>query len=239
MTENAVSLLSGGMDSSTVLAYSRLSYDVTAITFDYGQRHRKEIESSALLCSHFGVEQKVIKLDLRQIGGSSLTSEEKVSRRSFSDIGRGIPDTYVPSRNIIFLSIAAAYAETIGARTLFIGANSVDYSGYPDCRPEFFDSFQKALSLGTKIGNERGIVIKVPLQSMSKGDIVRLAEKLKVPLSLTWSCYNGREKACGECDSCQLRLKGFMDAGSIDPIRYERYPREYRAYLAEKNKKIR
>ncbi|EQD39664.1 Queuosine biosynthesis protein queC, partial [mine drainage metagenome] len=153
MTEKAVSLLSGGMDSATVLAYSRsLSYDVTAITFDYGQRHRRELESSASLCRHYGVAQKVIKLDLRQIGGSSLTSEEKVSERAFADIGRGIPDTYVPSRNIIFLSMAAAYAETINASTIFIGANSVDYSGYPDCRPEFFVAFQKALSLGTKIG---------------------------------------------------------------------------------------
>ncbi len=238
MTDRAVSLLSGGMDSATVLAFARsLGYDVTAITFDYGQRHKKEIESSEAICRYYGVKQKKIKIDLRQIGGSALTSDEPVPERSYKEIGNGIPYTYVPSRNIIFASVAAAYAESIGTNIIFIGANSVDYSGYPDCRPEFFDAFRKALSLGTKIGTERGFEIEVPLQSMSKGDIVKLAEKLKVPLELTWSCYNGREKACGACDSCKLRLKGFMDAGSVDPLRYERYPPDYRDYLAKKNKR--
>jgi 7-cyano-7-deazaguanine synthase len=238
MTEKAVSLLSGGMDSATVLALARsIGYDVTAITFDYGQRHRKEITSSEAICNFYGVKQKKIKIDLRQIGGSALTSDEPVPDRSNNEIGSGIPFTYVPSRNIIFASMAAAYAETIGSNVIFIGANSVDYSGYPDCRPEFFKAFQKSLTLGTKIGTERGFEIKVPLQSMSKGEIVKLAERLKVPLELTWSCYNGREKACGACDSCKLRLKGFMEAESFDPIRYERYPPDYRDYLAKKNNK--
>jgi 7-cyano-7-deazaguanine synthase len=238
MTERAVSLLSGGMDSATVLAIAlKKGYDVTAITFDYGQRHSKEIASSEAICNFYGIKQKKIKIDLRQIGGSSLTSDKPVPERPYKEIGKEIPATYVPSRNIIFASVAAAYAETIGSNIIFIGANSVDYSGYPDCRPEFFKEFQKSLTLGTKIGIERGFEIEVPLQSMSKGEIVKLAESLKVPLKLTWSCYNGGEKACGTCDSCRLRLKGFMEAGSVDPIRYERFPPEFRDYLAKKNNK--
>ena len=157
-----------------------------------------------------------------------------VPERNMDEIKSEIPRTYVPARNTIFISIAAAYAETVNASTIFIGANAIDYSGYPDCRPEFFNSMEKTINLGTEYGIKNGFAINAPLQYLTKGDIVKLGRKLKVPYELTWSCYNGRKKACGKCDSCLLRLKGFMDANDIDPVEYEEYPDFYKKYL-EKN----
>ena len=229
MNKKAVSLLSGGLDSTTVLYYAiDQGYDITAFTFDYGQRHSREIEASKLIAEKAGVKQKLFKIDLRQIGGSALTSNIDVP--DHSDDG-SIPVTYVPGRNIIFLSIAASFAETIGSNNLFIGANAIDYSGYPDCRPEFYASMIGALSSGTKIGNEKGFDIKVPLQNLSKSEIVRLAVKLQAPIELTTSCYRGGKKACGKCDSCHIRLKGFVEAGIPDRIDYEYYPDFYKKFM--------
>lgn len=184
------------------------------------------------MARHFGVPHKVIDIDLRQIGGSSLTSDTPVPSRKMNEISEEIPVTYVPSRNIIFLALAAAYAETIEADEIFIGANAVDYSGYPDCRPEFFNSMEKTLTLGTKLGIEKGIRINVPLQYLTKGEIIRKGTLLDVPYEMTTSCYNGNAKACGQCDSCLLRLKGFQEVGIPDPVEYEQYPDFYT--LAEK-----
>ncbi len=229
MNKKAVSLLSGGLDSTTVLYYAiDQGYNVTAFTFDYGQRHSREIEASKLIAKKAGVEQKIFKIDLRQIGGSALTSSIDIP--DHSDDGN-IPVTYVPSRNIIFLSIAASFAETIGSNNLFIGANAIDYSGYPDCRPEFYASMIRTLSSGTKIGIEKGFDINVPLQRMSKAEIVRLAVNLQAPIELTTSCYRGGKKACGKCDSCYLRLRGFVEAGIPDRIDYEYYPDFYKKFM--------
>lgn len=166
-------------------------------------------------------------MDLRQIGGSSLTSDSPVPSRNIDEIKEEIPVTYVPSRNTIFLALAAAYAETVGATEIFIGANAIDYSGYPDCRPGFFNAMEETLNLGTKLGIERGLRINVPLQYLSKAEIIKMGVKLGVPYEKTTSCYNGNEKACGECDSCLLRLKGFQEAGMLDPVEYEKYPDFY------------
>ena len=229
MNDIAVSLLSGGLDSTTVLYYAiDQGYDITAFTFDYGQRHSREIEASKLIAKKAGVKQKIFKIDLRQIGGSALTSNIDVP--DHTDDGN-IPVTYVPGRNIIFLSIAGSFAETIGSNKLFIGANAIDYSGYPDCRPEFYASMVRTLSYGTKIGIEKGFDIKVPLQNMSKSEIVKLAVDLQAPIELTASCYRGGKKACGKCDSCYIRLKGFADAGIPDRIEYEYYPDFYKKFL--------
>lgn len=228
MSDKAVSLLSGGLDSSTVLAYAlKEGYEITALTIDYGQRHRREIESSKKIAAHFGVPHKIFTFDLRQIGGSALTDDISVPERPLNQIKDEIPVTYVPARNIIFLSVAASFAETLQARTLFIGANALDYSGYPDCRPEFYEAFSKAVTVGTKIGLEKGFQINVPLQHKSKSEIALMAIRLDVPIELTTSCYHGREKACGKCDSCLLRLKGFKEAGFADRIEYEEYPDFY------------
>lgn len=230
--KKAVVLLSGGIDSSTSLAQAiGEGYTVFPVLFKYGQRHSREVESSLRIAEHYGKVVKVIEVDLTQIGGSSLTSEMEVEDHDPDSIGESIPATYVPSRNIIFLSLAASYAETVGADTLIYGANSVDYSGYPDCRPEFVNAMEHALSLGTRTGNNNGFRIVVPLQFLTKGEIVRKGIELEVPFSLTWSCYRGGKKACGTCDSCVLRLKGFMEAGYRDPIEYSEYPAFYRHYL--------
>ena len=232
MDKRAVSLLSGGLDSSTVLAYAlSMGYSVTALSFDYGQRHSRELESSKKIASFYACEHKIMRLDLRQIGGSALTDEIDIPEREISSISQEIPSTYVPSRNIIFLSVAASLAETISTNELYIGANALDYSGYPDCRPEFFDAFSKALTVGTKIGIERGMKVNVPLQHKSKAEIVRMAMDLGVPVELTTSCYKGEEKACGKCDSCLLRLKGFMEAGVPDRVQYASLPAFYSKFL--------
>ncbi len=223
---SAVVLLSGGLDSSTALALTaERGYDIVALTFSYGQRHRRELESAKRVAEHYGVKRHiVIDLDISEHLRSSLTqrSMEVPRGRAADDGGDGIPSTYVPARNIMFMSVAAAVAESIGADTIVIAANSVDFSGYPDCTPEFIDAYQRMLGVGTKAGVEgRPVAVDAPLLRMSKADIVREARRLGVPLELTWSCYEGGDRACGECDSCRLRLKGFAEAGEEDPLTYE------------------
>lgn len=223
---NAVVLLSGGLDSTTVLAYAlSQGYEVTALSVRYGQRHSRELDSARAVAKHYGIKNHVVlDLDLSYLRNSALVSKDVdvPMRDSAEGIGSEIPVTYVPARNILMLSLAAGLCETEGGEAIFIGANAVDYSGYPDCRPEFFHAFEEVLRVGTKAGVEgRPIKIETPILRMSKADIVRLAKKLGAPLELTWSCYNGREKACGRCESCLLRLKGFEEAGETDPVPYE------------------
>jgi 7-cyano-7-deazaguanine synthase len=222
----AVVLLSGGLDSSTLLAIAQeRGYDVVALTFDYGQRHKRELESAKKVAKQMGVKKHIlIPLDLGKLLKSSLTQRAMriPQGRSEAEIGFGIPDTYVPGRNIIFLSIASSIAESRGAKAVFIAVNSVDFSGYPDCTPEFLLAFQDVLRAGTKAGREGSpVIVEAPLLLRTKGEIVKEAVRLKVPLELTWSCYLGRRKACGTCDSCKLRLRGFSEAGLKDPIEYE------------------
>ena len=218
------------MDSATALAIAlKDGFEVTALSVDYGQRHRKELESARKVAKHFGVRgHRVVSLDLTEIGGSALT-DKKIrvpEQRRLEEIGQGIPATYVPARNTILLSYALGLAEATEAKAVYIAANALDFSGYPDCRPEFFRAFQEVARLGTKRGVEGDLIeIRTPLIAMSKADIVRKGEELGVPWALTWSCYQGEERACGVCDSCQLRLKGFREAGVKDPIPYARRPR--------------
>ncbi len=218
------------MDSATALAVAlKDGFEVTALSVDYGQRHRKEVDAARKIAKHFRVkDHRVVSLDLTPIGGSALTDTRIriPEQRRLEEIGRDIPATYVPARNTILLSYALGLAETTGARAIYIAANSQDYSGYPDCRPEFYKAFQEVARLGTKRGVEGDVIeIRTPLIALSKADIVRKGEELGVPWALTWSCYRGEEKACGVCDSCQLRLKGFREAGVKDPIPYARQPR--------------
>jgi 7-cyano-7-deazaguanine synthase len=222
----AVVLLSGGLDSSTVLAIAKEGgYEPVALSFDYGQRHRRELESAKRVAAAMGVKEHIVfPLEIGGLLKGSLTQKGIAvpKGRSEREISSGVPSTYVPSRNIVFLSIAASIAESRGAAAIFIAVNSVDFSGYPDCTPQFIEAFQKVLDVGTKAGIEgRAIKIEAPLLSLSKADIVREATRLKVPLELTWSCYEGGKKACGKCDSCQLRRRGFSEAGLKDPIEYE------------------
>jgi len=225
MVETAVVLLSGGMDSATALAMTiKEGHRVISLTFDYGQRHRKEIDAANGVAKHFRVaDHRVASIDLEAIGGSALTDRRIAvpRKRSLEAIGQGVPITYVPARNSIFLSYALALAESNGARAIVIAANSIDYSGYVDCRPEFYAAFQEVARLGTQRGVDGDVIeIRTPLIRMSKADIVRRGEELGVPWALTWSCYLGGAKACGVCDSCQLRLKGFREAGVKDPLTY-------------------
>jgi 7-cyano-7-deazaguanine synthase len=221
----AVSLLSGGLDSTVTLAYALSEgFDVVPLTIRYGQRHVRELESAKAVVKHYGLKHHVIMdLDLSSFRSALTRKDISVPERgSTAEIGDDIPITYVPARNIIFLSIAAGLAESVDADRIFIGANAIDYSGYPDCRPEFFRAFETVLKVGTKAGVEgEPIIIEHPILRSTKADIVRLGKKLKAPLELTWSCYQGGEKACGKCDSCLIRLKGFEDAGSKDEIEYE------------------
>lgn len=218
------------MDSATALAIAlKEGLEVTALSVDYGQRHRKELDAARKLAKHFRVrDHRVVALDLTAIGGSALT-DKKIpvpEQRRLEEIGQGIPATYVPARNTILLSYALGLAEAVDAKAIYIAANALDYSGYPDCRPEFYKAFQEVARLGTKRGVEGDVIeIRTPLIAMSKADIVRKGEELGVPWALTWSCYRGEEKACGVCDSCQLRLKGFREAGVTDPLPYARHPR--------------
>lgn len=220
-----VVLLSGGIDSAVSLAIAiDEGYAPSAITFRYGQRHGKEVLCAKRIAKALCVkDHRIVKLDLSMFEKSALTSKgvKVPANRSLEQISSGIPATYVPSRNAVFLSLAAGYAETIGARDVFIGAHTHDYSGYPDCRPEFIEAFERALALGTRCGVEGSpIKFHAPLISMSKSEIVLKGIKLDVPFEYTWSCYSGGEKACGRCDSCILRLKGFEEAGIEDPIEY-------------------
>ncbi|MBN1677774.1 MAG: 7-cyano-7-deazaguanine synthase QueC [Candidatus Thermoplasmatota archaeon] len=222
----AVVLLSGGLDSSTVLAIAReRGFEITALTFDYGQKHRREVDGARRIAGHLKVKKHIVMpLDIGRYVSTALTtgSMEIPQGRTRNEMSSGIPSTYVPSRNTVFLSIAASIAESAGAEAVFIAANSVDFSGYPDCTPEFLEAFQKVLDVGTKAGKEgRGIRIEAPILLMSKSQIIREAVRLGVPLELTWSCYRGGAKACGRCDSCLLRLEGFSKAGIDDPLEYE------------------
>lgn len=223
--KTAVVLLSGGLDSSVTMAMAiDDGYTVHALTIDYGQRHQRELEAARSMARHHGVEHKVARVDLSAFGGSALTDASIgiPSDTPEDDIGDAIPPTYVPGRNTVFLSMALAWAEAMDADAVFIGANSVDYSGYPDCRPEYMDAMQRAVDLGTKRGVEgRPIAIMAPILACTKADIVRKGIELGVPFDLTWSCYQGRPLACGRCDSCQLRLRGFAEAGAVDPVGYE------------------
>ena len=227
MDRKAVCLLSGGLDSATALAWAkREGYDCYALTFDYGQRHRIELDAAKRVASSLGVkEHLILSLDMKTIGGSALTANIPVPKgRSEAEIGHGIPVTYVPARNTIFLSYALAWAEVLGAEDIVIGVNALDYSGYPDCRPEYIEAFEKMANLATKAGVEgkSRFRIHTPLIQLGKAEIVRRAVELGVDLSLTWSCYEPTPAglACGSCDACFLRLKGFRSAGVADPLKY-------------------
>jgi 7-cyano-7-deazaguanine synthase len=222
----AIVLLSGGLDSSTTLAIAiAQGFTPHAISFRYGQRHNRELAAAQAVGRHFGVrDHKVMEIDLRAFGGSALTADAIAvpHERSSEAMSHGVPVTYVPARNLIFLSFATAFAEVTGANDIFLGITAIDYSGYPDCRPEFLDAFQRTANLATKAGTEDGRMLRyhAPLIQMSKAEIVREGTRLGVPWALTWSCYEGGEVACGTCDSCLLRLKGFAEAGLSDPLPY-------------------
>jgi 7-cyano-7-deazaguanine synthase len=224
--KTAVVLLSGGLDSTTTLAIAIAEgYEAYALSFDYGQRHQIETKAARRVADSLGAkEHRVAKIDLRVFGGSALTDDVDVPKqRSEKQIAHGIPITYVPARNTIFLAYALAWAEVIPVADIFLGVNAIDYSGYPDCRPEFIEAFETLANLGTKAGVEgRRFHIHRPLIKFSKADIVRKATQLGVDLSLTHSCYSPSPEglACGECDSCLLRLKGFRETGIKDPICY-------------------
>jgi 7-cyano-7-deazaguanine synthase len=224
--KHAVVLLSGGLDSTTTLAIAiAQGYATYALSFDYGQRHKIEIEAARRIVKSLGAkEHRVVEIDNHLFGDSALTDDIDVPKsRSEKEISAGIPVTYVPARNIIFLSHALAWAEMIPAGHIFIGVNAIDYSGYPDCRPEFIAMFELLANIGTKAGVEgRRFQIHAPLIKMSKAQIVSKAIELDVDLALTHSCYDPTPagRACGQCDSCQLRRKGFREAGVIDPIQY-------------------
>ena len=224
MTGKAVVLLSGGLDSTTTLAQALADgNEVVALSFRYGQRHSKELVAAANVANFFKVRHVIVDMDLSMFR-SALTDKsiDVPENRDEGQMGSDIPVTYVPARNIIMLSVAAGLCESVDADKIYIGANSVDYSGYPDCRPEFFEEYERMINIGTKAGVEgHPIRIMTPIQHATKADIVRLGKKLGAPLHLTWSCYEGGEKACGKCDSCQLRLKGFEEAGYKDEIEYQ------------------
>lgn len=225
-TPKAVVLLSGGLDSATTAAIAKAQgFGIHALTFEYGQRHRIETQAATRVAARLGARAHVFqKIDLRVFGGSALTGEFDVPKgASLQEPATGIPITYVPARNLIFLSFAVAYAEAIGSTDLFIGVSAVDYSGYPDCRPEFIESFAATARLGTKTGSEgRAIRIHAPLVRLSKAQTIREAMRLGMDLSLTHSCYDPTADglACGQCDSCLLRRKGFEESGVPDPTRY-------------------
>jgi 7-cyano-7-deazaguanine synthase len=224
--KRAVVLLSGGVDSTTTLAIAMAEgYETYALSFDYGQRHQIEIEAARRVANSLGAkEHRIAKVDMRIFGGSALTDDRDVpKKRSETEIAHGIPITYVPARNTIFLTYALAWAEVIPTGHIFIGVNAIDYSGYPDCRPEFIEAFETLANLGTKTGVEGArFRVHAPLIKFSKAEIIRKASQLNVDLSLTHSCYDPSPEglACGECDSCLLRLKGFREAGIEDAIQY-------------------
>lgn len=225
--KKAVVLSSGGLDSTTVMAIAMSEgYSIYSLSFNYGQRHIFELESARRVSEFFRVkDHKVINIDLRTIGGSSLTADIDVPKgRAETDIAKDIPITYVPARNTIFLSYALAVAEVIECADIFIGVNSVDYSGYPDCRPEYIEAFEKMANLATKAGVEKKTILKIhtPLISMTKAEIIKRGNKLGVDYSITHSCYDPSKKglACGSCDSCIIRKRGFKEAGIPDPTRY-------------------
>jgi len=220
--KKAVILLSGGLDSATVVAMAKdEGYSCYSMSFDYGQRHRAELQAAERVARQLGVvEHKVIGLNLNGIGGSALTDSSIAVPESPTE---GIPATYVPARNTVFLALALGWAEVLEAREIFIGVNAVDYSGYPDCRPEFVDAFERMANLATKAGVEgQGFIIRAPLQQMSKSEIIQAGMRLGVDYALTVSCYQADDdgRACGKCDSCRLRAAGFAAAGVPDATRY-------------------
>ncbi|AMO57084.1 7-cyano-7-deazaguanine synthase QueC [Endozoicomonas montiporae] len=223
MSKKAVILLSGGLDSTTVLAMAKdQGYECYTVSFDYGQRHRAELRASKIVSEVLGAkDHKTLKMDFRDIGGSALTDDDIAVPE---ELDEGIPVTYVPARNTVFLSLALGWAEVLGARDIFIGANDVDYSGYPDCRPEFLEAFQNMANLATKAGVEGDhFHIRAPLLRLTKAEIVQAGDRLGVDYGLTVSCYQADDegRACGVCDSCRYRKKGFEEAGLVDPTRYQ------------------
>jgi 7-cyano-7-deazaguanine synthase len=229
----AVVLLSGGLDSTTVLAIANASgYESYALSFAYGQRHSWELECARKIAADSGVkDHRIAQMDLRVFGGSALTADMRVpKRRSLEEMAEKIPLTYVPARNTIFLSFALAWAEVLGSSDIFLGVNALDYSGYPDCRPEFIEAFEKLANLATKAGVEgrQNLKIHTPLISLSKAQIIRKGMELGVNYGLTSSCYDPSPSGepCGDCDSCLLRQKGFQENGLIDPLKYREVPAE-------------
>jgi 7-cyano-7-deazaguanine synthase len=228
MTKPAVILLSGGLDSATAAAIAReQGFELYALTVDYGQRHRQEIEAARRVAEAMGAKRHVIlSVDLSQFGSSALTSSIHVPKdRDLDQMHEEIPITYVPARNTVLLALGLAYAETVGAADLFIGVNAIDYSGYPDCRPEFIAAFEQLAGLATKAGVEGRLefAIHAPLVQMTKAQIIRRGTALRVDYRLTHSCYDPADdgRSCGRCDACRLRLKGFAEAGAKDPLEYE------------------
>ncbi len=236
MKNKAVVLLSGGLDSTTTLAIAdAVGYELHTLSFDYGQRHQREVEAALAVAEYYHVQmQKTITIDLRAFGGSALTADFDVPHaRNLEKMSQEIPITYVPARNTIFLSFALAYAEVTGANDIYLGINAIDYSGYPDCRPEYLESYERMANLATKATTQDGrrFHLHAPLLYMNKADIIRKGMELGVPYELTWSCYEGENLACGSCDSCLLRLHGFAEAGFKDPIGY--LPQELTAIFEE------
>ncbi|QRF24263.1 7-cyano-7-deazaguanine synthase QueC [Alicyclobacillus sp. TC] len=223
LNRKAVVVLSGGLDSTTCLGIAAdEGYSLYTLTFDYGQRHARELRAAEQVADYYQVaDRRIVKLDfLRKIGKSALTDFHLSVPKNVHD-GEDIPITYVPGRNLLFLSLAASFAEAIEAQAIYIGVNALDYSGYPDCRPQFIQAVQKVLDVGTKTAVEGApISLQTPLLHLTKAEIIRWGHRLGVPYQLTTSCYEGAEEACGECDSCRLRLRGFKEAGLIDPIPY-------------------
>ncbi|MCF8067427.1 MAG: 7-cyano-7-deazaguanine synthase QueC [Desulfobacterales bacterium] len=223
--KTAIILSSGGLDSTTVMAIAKKeNYIIHSLSFNYGQRHLFELDAAKTVAAAYGASHHIVKVDLRPIGGSALTADIDVPKSDIDEIATGsIPVTYVPARNTIFLSYALAWAEVKNATVIFIGVNAIDYSGYPDCRPEFIDAFEKLANLATKAGVEGNkIKIKAPLINMSKAEIIKKGTELGVDYSITHSCYDPSDEglACGKCDSCILRKKGFSEAGISDPTLY-------------------
>lgn len=223
----SVVILSGGLDSTVCMSLAAMdNQEVFPVTFSYGQRHQREVEQAKKVSDYYGCSKHLV-VDInffRAIGHSALTSDKLniPADRNPEQMERDIPVTYVPFRNAVFLSMGVAYAESLGARRIYLGVNSLDYSGYPDCRPQFIRAFQEAVNSGTAASDKGlSIIIETPLINLSKAEIVQLGIKNKAPLHLTTSCYQGGQKACGRCDSCLLRLKGFVGAGVPDPIDYE------------------
>ncbi|MGE4303700.1 MAG: 7-cyano-7-deazaguanine synthase QueC [Novosphingobium sp.] len=220
--KRAVVLLSGGLDSMVSAGLAReAGYEIHALTIDYNQRHSCEIEAAGVIARHLGAKRHVVlPLDLRQFGGSALTDDIEVPK---DGVGPEIPVTYVPARNLVFLSLTLAWAEALGANDIFIGVNALDYSGYPDCRPEFISAFENIADLATKAGSQgQRMKIHAPLQYLGKADIAREADRLGLDAGMSWSCYDPQldGRACGLCDSCRLRKAGFAEAGLVDPTDY-------------------
>ncbi|MGO9096429.1 MAG: 7-cyano-7-deazaguanine synthase QueC [Bryobacteraceae bacterium] len=225
MSRKAVTLVSGGLDSATCLALARQQgFECYALSFDYGQRHHVELEAAGRVAKALGAARHLVqRIDLRAFGGSALTTDLAVPKlRTAGEMGHGIPVTYVPARNTIFLSFALAWAETLESSDIFLGVNAIDYSGYPDCRPEYIAAFERLANLATRAGVEgrTRVLIHTPLIRLSKAEIVKLGHELGLDFGLTWSCYDPTQlgRPCGACDSCLLRRKGFQEAGLADPL---------------------